>query len=100
MSGVRWLLLWFWEPHATIPKQPNVGGHGVASEKVRTMKKNATQEELFTDWEVTMQDGCSVAVEFAPRPSTTGTWAHRRELQEALRICRKRYFQIDGISQR
>ena len=71
------------QPHATIPKHPNVGGHSVASEKVRTMKKTGTQEELSTDWEVTMPDGCSVAVERPQRPATTGTWAHKRELPEA-----------------
>ena len=58
MRGVRWLLHCLWEQaHATVSKQSNVGGHGVAFEEVRTMRKNATQEELSTDWEATMQDG-------------------------------------------
>ena len=38
---------------ATVPKQPNVNGHGVASEDVRTMNKPATGEELSTEWEAT-----------------------------------------------
>ena len=45
------------QAYATIPKQPNVSGHGVASEEVRAMNNPATQEELSTDWEATMQDG-------------------------------------------
>ena len=45
------------QAHATIPKQPNVGGHGVASEELRTMYNPATHEALSTDWEATMQDG-------------------------------------------
>ena len=39
------------QAYATIPKQPNVSGHGVASEEARAMNNPATQEELSTDWE-------------------------------------------------
>ena len=45
------------QAHATIPKQPNVGGRGVASEDVRTMNNPATQKELSANKKATMQDG-------------------------------------------
>ena len=94
MRGVRWLLLRFGEPSPRKFQSSQTWADMVLRPG---SSPDETQEKLSTDWEATMQDGRSAAVERAPRPSTTGTWTDPRELQE---VSRAQDFQEAPLSKR